>query len=187
VAVDGVVVNSFDELEHGSCELLAAATGKTVVAVGPVSLCRSPSIDSQSRQVMEWLDTKESKSVVYVSFGNAGFMPPAQVMQLGRALASCPWLSLGILSAIRYPSPKNLHLNPQYPKSSSDSECYYPNLFWVIRVAASGSGTTRTSVAWVLARLHSRLGVWSPVQQASSKFPCSQLIQHSMDNERTDS
>ncbi|XP_066334193.1 UDP-glycosyltransferase 73C7-like [Miscanthus floridulus] len=96
VAVDGVVVNSFDELEHGSCALLAAATGKNVVAVGPVSLCRSPHLDPQAmtgdaRRVMEWLDTKESKSVVYVSFGSAGCMPPAQVMQLGMALASCRW------------------------------------------------------------------------------------------------
>ncbi|XP_066342167.1 UDP-glycosyltransferase 73D1-like [Miscanthus floridulus] len=48
VAVDGVVVNSFDELEHDSCELLAAATGKTVVAIGPVSLCRSPHLDPQA-------------------------------------------------------------------------------------------------------------------------------------------
>ncbi|CAD6253111.1 unnamed protein product [Miscanthus lutarioriparius] len=96
VAVDGVVVNSFDELEHGSCALLAEATGKNVVAVGPVSLFRSPHVDPQAmtgdaRRVMEWLDTKESKSVVYVSFGSAGCMPPAQVMQLGMALASCRW------------------------------------------------------------------------------------------------
>jgi hypothetical protein len=78
VAVDGVVVNSFDELEHGSCELLAAAkNGKTVVAVGPVSLCRrSPDLDplamtdDDARRVMEWLDTKETRSVVYVSFGS---------------------------------------------------------------------------------------------------------------------
>ncbi|CAD6256023.1 unnamed protein product [Miscanthus lutarioriparius] len=97
VAVDGVVVNSFDELEHGSCALLAAATGKTVVAVGPVSLCRSPHLDPQAmttddaRRVMEWLDTKETRSVVYVSFGSAGCMPPAQLMQLGMALGSCHW------------------------------------------------------------------------------------------------
>jgi hypothetical protein len=95
--VDGVVVNSFDELEHGSCALLAAATGKTVVAVGPVSLCRSPHLDPQAmttddaRRVMEWLDTKETRSVVYVSFGSAGCMPPAQLMQLGMALGSCHW------------------------------------------------------------------------------------------------
>ncbi|TVU15156.1 hypothetical protein EJB05_38663, partial [Eragrostis curvula] len=37
VAVDGVVVNTFEELEHGSAARLAAATGKKVLAVGPQS------------------------------------------------------------------------------------------------------------------------------------------------------
>jgi hypothetical protein len=38
-----IVVNSFEELEHGSAARLAAATGKAVLAVGPVSLCGAPS------------------------------------------------------------------------------------------------------------------------------------------------
>ena len=49
MAVDGVVVNTFDELEHGSTALLAAAAGKKVLAVGPVSLCRTPSLDQGSK------------------------------------------------------------------------------------------------------------------------------------------
>jgi hypothetical protein len=70
-------------------------------------------------------------------------------------------VSLGILPATRYSNPKNPHLNlknpnPQYLKSSSYSECYYPNLFWVIRVAAPDTRTTHTSVAWVPA-----LETWS--------------------------
>lgn len=104
VAVDGVVVNSFEELEHGSCELLAAATGKTVVAVGPVSLCHQHPMTMTDdddggggRRVLEWLDTKETKFVVYVSFGSAGCMPPAQVVQLGMALASCAWPVVWVL------------------------------------------------------------------------------------------
>jgi hypothetical protein len=53
----------------------------------------------------------------------------------------------GHITATHYSNPKNLHPNPknpnpQYPKSSSDSECYYPNLFWVIRVAAPSTRTT---------------------------------------------
>jgi hypothetical protein len=94
LAVDGVVVNSFDELEHGSAALLAAAAGKEVLAVGPVSLCCAPALDPQgddARRCMAWLDGKKAKSVVYVSFGSAGCMPAAQLMQLGMALVSCPW------------------------------------------------------------------------------------------------
>ncbi|XP_062224842.1 UDP-glycosyltransferase 73C6-like [Phragmites australis] len=102
MAADGIVVNSFEELEHGSTALLSTATGKTVLAVGPVSLCRSPSLHPQSmpddaRRCMAWLDAKESKSVVYVSFGSIGRMPPAQLMQLGTALVSCPWPVLWVV------------------------------------------------------------------------------------------
>ncbi|PUZ48090.1 hypothetical protein GQ55_7G217600 [Panicum hallii var. hallii] len=102
LAVDGIVVNTFEELEHGSTALLAAATGKKVLAVGPVSLSRSPSLDPQAmsedaRRCMAWLDTKASKSVVYVSFGSAGCMPAAQLMQLGMALVSCPWPVLWVV------------------------------------------------------------------------------------------
>ncbi|KAL6652359.1 hypothetical protein ACP70R_011284 [Stipagrostis hirtigluma subsp. patula] len=99
VAVDGVVVNSFEELEHGSAALLAAATAKKVLAVGPVSLCRPPGLDpsDDARRCMAWLDAKEPRSVVYVSFGSAGCMPPAQLMQLAMALVSCPWPVLWVI------------------------------------------------------------------------------------------
>ncbi|XP_062186137.1 UDP-glycosyltransferase 73C4-like [Phragmites australis] len=102
MAVDGVVVNSLEELEHGSTAHLAAAIGKKVLAVGPVSLCHSPNLDLQAmsddaRQYMAWLDGKETKSVVYVSFGSAGRLPPAQLMQLGMALVSCPWPVLWVV------------------------------------------------------------------------------------------
>ncbi|GJN02301.1 hypothetical protein PR202_ga19638 [Eleusine coracana subsp. coracana] len=76
-AVDGIVVNSFEELEHGSTALLAAATGK--------------------ERCVAWLDAKESKTVVYVSFGTAGRLPPAQLMEIGKALVSCPWPVLWVI------------------------------------------------------------------------------------------
>lgn len=103
MAVDGIVANSFEELEHGSAARLAATTGKAVLAVGPVSLCGAPShldsrVDSDdARRCMAWLDAKKSKSVLYVSFGSAGRMPPAQLMQLGQALVSCPWPVLWVI------------------------------------------------------------------------------------------
>ncbi|CAN6276334.1 unnamed protein product [Urochloa humidicola] len=101
LAADGLVVNTFEELERGSAALLAAATGKKVVAVGSVALCRSPSppglagdppesVSEDARRCMAWLDGKEARSVVYVSFGSGGRMPPAQLVQLGMALVSCP-------------------------------------------------------------------------------------------------
>ncbi|KAL6652361.1 hypothetical protein ACP70R_011286 [Stipagrostis hirtigluma subsp. patula] len=103
VAVDGIVVNSFEELEHGSAAHLASTTGKTVLAVGPVSLCGAPGLvdpradSDDSRRCMAWLDAKKAESVLYVSFGSAGRMPPAQLMELGAALVSCPWPVLWVI------------------------------------------------------------------------------------------
>ncbi|CAL5026367.1 unnamed protein product [Urochloa decumbens] len=104
MAVDGIVVNSFEELERGSAARLAAATGgKAVFAVGPVSLCGTPGLfDSRAdsddaRRCMAWLDAKKDRSVLYVSFGSAGRMPPEQLMQLGLALVSCPWPVLWVI------------------------------------------------------------------------------------------
>ncbi|KAL6861877.1 hypothetical protein ACP4OV_017577 [Aristida adscensionis] len=103
MAVDGIVVNTFDELEHGSVALLAAATGKTVLAVGPVSLCHAPRLDDaqampgDARRCTAWLDGKAAGSVVYVSFGSGGRLPPAQLTQLGMALVSCPWPVLWVI------------------------------------------------------------------------------------------
>jgi hypothetical protein len=92
---DDLVVNTLEEMESGSTTLLAEATGKKVITVRSVSLCRSPSLDPQSmscdaRRCMAWLDAKAPKSVVYVSFGSARLMPPIQLVQLGMAFASCP-------------------------------------------------------------------------------------------------
>ncbi|CAN6240202.1 unnamed protein product [Urochloa humidicola] len=104
MAVDGIVVNSFEELEQGLAARLAADTGgKAVFAVGPVSLCGAPGVlDSRAgsddaRRCMAWLDAKKAKSVLYVSFGSAGRMPPEQLMQLGLALVSCPWPVLWVI------------------------------------------------------------------------------------------
>ncbi|TVU15147.1 hypothetical protein EJB05_38654, partial [Eragrostis curvula] len=73
-----------------------------VLALDPVSPIFSPCLDphamrDDARRCMAWLDAKDSRSVVYVSFGSAGRLPPAQVMQLGMALVSCPWPVLWVL------------------------------------------------------------------------------------------
>jgi hypothetical protein len=78
-------------------------------------------------------DSSRGHSVVCngASAGQRGHRPPASSITL--------FCKSGHIT--RCPNPKNPHSNPknpntQYPKSSSDSECYYPNLFWVIWVAA---------------------------------------------------
>ena len=92
---DGVLVNTFEDLEPTYIELLAKAKGKKVWPVGPVSLCNKLASDLASRgdtasigeeQCTEWLDSKEPRSVLYVSFGTLVKYPLAQLMEIGLGL-----------------------------------------------------------------------------------------------------
>ncbi|XP_010910822.2 UDP-glycosyltransferase 73C3 [Elaeis guineensis] len=95
LAMDGEIVNSFDELELGYSERLEAATMKKVWTVGPVSLYNKGRSDMVERgnqsmfdemRCLNWLDSKKPESVVYVSFGSMGRFTPAQMMELGSGL-----------------------------------------------------------------------------------------------------
>ncbi|XP_065050156.1 UDP-glycosyltransferase 73C3-like [Musa acuminata AAA Group] len=95
LAMDGIIVNSFDELEPGYAVRLAVASGKEVRPIGPVSLCCRGSSDMAARgqkpsveasRCMQWLDSMKPRSVVYVSFGSLARFAPAQLMELGHGL-----------------------------------------------------------------------------------------------------
>ncbi|KAK1292838.1 UDP-glucosyl transferase 73B2 [Acorus calamus] len=91
---DGVIFNSFEELEREYMNLYRETTGKRVWAIGPVSLSddmsntinqgRKASIEEH--QCIEWLDQREPKSAIYVSFGSIGRLNPPQTAELARAL-----------------------------------------------------------------------------------------------------
>ncbi|KAK1287743.1 UDP-glycosyltransferase 73C6 [Acorus calamus] len=74
---DGMVVNSYEELEREYLNIFRVTTGKQVWMVGPFSLANADEGDkivrgketSSEYQCMDWLERKEPKSVVYVSFG----------------------------------------------------------------------------------------------------------------------
>ncbi|CAL9074686.1 unnamed protein product [Musa acuminata var. zebrina] len=96
LSMDGVLVNSFDDLEPGYAERLAAASGKKVYTIGPVSLCyRSGRLDMADRGkklsvdaswCLDWLDSMKPRSVIYVSFGSLGSLASEQLMELGYGL-----------------------------------------------------------------------------------------------------
>ncbi|RWW34227.1 hypothetical protein GW17_00001025 [Ensete ventricosum] len=95
LAMDGIIVNSFDELEPGYAARLAVASGKEVRSIGPVSLCCRGSSDMAARgkkpsveanRCMQWLDSMKPRSVVYVSFGSLASFASAQLMELGHGL-----------------------------------------------------------------------------------------------------
>ncbi|KAJ0985644.1 hypothetical protein J5N97_004000 [Dioscorea zingiberensis] len=94
---DGVILNSFHDLESPYVEAYEQALGAKAWAVGPFSLClkdddfiskaargNKASIDEQ--QCLSWLDTMEIGSVIHASFGSITHMSPAQLIEIGTGL-----------------------------------------------------------------------------------------------------
>ena len=91
----GVVVNSFDELEHGCAEEYTKALKKKVWCIGPVSLCNKNNLDKFERgnkasidekQCLEWLDSMKPGSVIYACLGSLCRLVPSQLIELGLGL-----------------------------------------------------------------------------------------------------
>lgn len=91
----GVVVNSFNELEHGCAEEYQRALDKKVWCIGPVSLCNKENLDLFERgnkasiddkQCLGWLDSMKPRSVVYACLGSQCRLVPSQLIQLGLGL-----------------------------------------------------------------------------------------------------
>ncbi|CAN6576685.1 unnamed protein product [Malus baccata var. baccata] len=90
-----VVVNSFDELEHGCAEELSKVLEKKVWCIGPVSLCNKNNMDRFSRgnkasiderQCLEWLESMKPRSVIYACLGSHCRLVPSQLIELALGL-----------------------------------------------------------------------------------------------------
>lgn len=93
----GVVINSFQELEALYIESFEQSTGKKVWTVGPMCLCNKDSNTMAARgnkasmdeaQCLQWLDSMNPGSVIFVSFGSMARTAPQQLVELGLGLES---------------------------------------------------------------------------------------------------
>ncbi|KAF5750445.1 UDP-glucosyl transferase 73D1 [Tripterygium wilfordii] len=91
----GVVVNSFDELEHGCADFYRKAIKKKVWCIGPVSLTNKELLDKFERgkkssidekQCLDWLDSMKPRSVIYACLGSMCRLVTSQLIELGLAL-----------------------------------------------------------------------------------------------------
>ncbi|KAJ9175293.1 hypothetical protein P3X46_013863 [Hevea brasiliensis] len=91
----GVAVNSFYELEPAYVEYFQKELGNKAWLVGPVSLCnrnvedkaergQKTAIDEQS--ILNWLNSKEPNSVLYISFGSLARLAPEQLLEIAHGL-----------------------------------------------------------------------------------------------------
>lgn len=87
----GIIINTFSELESFALDsfLQDAAYGRAMVPpiypVGPI-LNRTPSSDSRSSEIIQWLDGQPPRSVVLVCFGSQGSLHADQVKELAIGL-----------------------------------------------------------------------------------------------------
>ncbi|KAI3413103.1 Glycosyltransferase [Psidium guajava] len=91
----GVVVNSFLDLEPAYVEYFKKEMAKKAWVVGPVSLCNRNVEDKAERgqqaaidkhSCLSWLNAKEPKSVLYVSFGSLARLTPKQLLEIAYGL-----------------------------------------------------------------------------------------------------
>lgn len=94
-SADGIVVNTFYELEPEFVEQYRKVIGKPVWPIGPLSLYnkdvaskatrgKKSSIDEQ--QVLSWLDSMEPQSVIFVNFGSIVRTKSSQLIEIGCGL-----------------------------------------------------------------------------------------------------
>ncbi|XP_055815878.1 scopoletin glucosyltransferase-like [Solanum dulcamara] len=91
----GAIVNSFYELEPNYVKHFREVEGRKVWHVGPVSLCNKDNEDKTQRgqdssfcekHCLDWLNTKEPKSVIYICFGSMSIFSSAQLLEIAIAL-----------------------------------------------------------------------------------------------------
>ncbi|KAH9655952.1 UDP-glycosyltransferase 73B4 [Citrus sinensis] len=92
----GIVVNSFYDLEPAYVEYFKQDLGNDKAwFVGPVSLCNSNIEDKAERghktsidegKILSFLDSKETNSVLYISFGSLARLAPEQLLEIAYGL-----------------------------------------------------------------------------------------------------
>ncbi|KAJ3694182.1 hypothetical protein LUZ60_009662 [Juncus effusus] len=94
-SADGVVINTFDELERPFIEHYEKVIKKRVWAIGPVCLYNKDMNMKATRgnkeaadrlQVLKWLDSREADSVLYVNFGSFVYTNALQLIEIGSGL-----------------------------------------------------------------------------------------------------
>ncbi|KAI9097876.1 hypothetical protein K1719_025647 [Acacia pycnantha] len=93
-----IILNTFDALEHDVLEGLSSIL-PPVYSIGPLNLLINDVTDKDLKSIgsnlwkeetecLEWLDTKETNSVVYVNFGSITVMTNEQLIEFAWGLAN---------------------------------------------------------------------------------------------------
>lgn len=95
----GVILNTFDELEHDVLEAMKSKFSLRLFAIGPLNLICHQNMDGLSNSIganlwkeetecLDWLDQRDPESVIYVNFGSVTVMAPEQLIEFAWGLAN---------------------------------------------------------------------------------------------------
>ncbi|KAK2641441.1 hypothetical protein Ddye_023204 [Dipteronia dyeriana] len=88
--VNGILVNTFFELEQYAVKSFSGGLNPPVYTIGPVLDLQgqpNPNLDEeQCRKIFKWLDDQPESSVVLLCFGSGGSFGPAQVKEMAIGL-----------------------------------------------------------------------------------------------------
>ncbi|KAG6428804.1 hypothetical protein SASPL_106841 [Salvia splendens] len=93
-----VLIKGFREIEAKYSDYLAELLGKKVVAVG--ALVQEANTISGSLELINWLDKKEKRSTVFVSFGSEYFLTKEDILELAHGLVLS---NFNFIWVIRFP------------------------------------------------------------------------------------
>lgn len=125
---EGIIVNSFKELEPGPIEALQEeeSSDKPIVyPIGPLVNMGSKS-DEPDSDCLRWLDQQPSNSVLYVSFGSGGTLSHAQIIELALGLEMS---SQRFLWVVRCPNDTISNATYFHNRNSDDPLPYLPEGF----------------------------------------------------------
>ncbi|CDP01080.1 unnamed protein product [Coffea canephora] len=102
-----IIINTFQQLEHDVLDELSSYL-PPIYTIGPLHLLENPvhgksltdfrsNLWKEQPECLEWLDSKDPNSVVYVNFGSIAVMTPEQLVEFAWGLANSKQNFLWIL------------------------------------------------------------------------------------------
>lgn len=111
LSCDVVLIKSFKEIEGKYSDYITSLTGKIVVSLGP--LVQEPSLDDGKSELITWLNEKEKKSTIFVSFGSEYFLSKEDLLEIAYGLENS---KVNFIWPIRFQKGEKIELEEALPK-----------------------------------------------------------------------
>ncbi|PNX80291.1 UDP-glucose flavonoid 3-O-glucosyltransferase 6-like protein [Trifolium pratense] len=120
---DGIIVNSFEELESHAVHSFSSHPDLPDFPIYPVGPLLNPEPKTKgtddSSNIIKWLDDQPPSSVVFICFGSRGSLDEDQVKEMALAIENS---GASFIWSLRKPPPKGTMISPSdYPLSDLNS------------------------------------------------------------------